>query len=123
MTIKPFVRACFVLFIVLSMLLSLALYGPGREARAAGTGSISGTVTGSEAGNPPLASIVVRAYDYSTGALISSVTTNAQGIYAIGSLAAGDYKVKFEGNNYHLAEYYDDKKNLVDGSLRQCCRA
>ena len=71
-------------------------------------GSISGTVTGSEEGNPGLAGIQVDAFT-SSGTYIESAITDSDGYYCFDSLYIGDYTLLFEGDVSHISEYYDDQ--------------
>ncbi|MEE8389556.1 MAG: carboxypeptidase regulatory-like domain-containing protein [Anaerolineae bacterium] len=72
-------------------------------------GVISGTVT-AEVSGTPLSNIDVTAYDAVTGNYMNSDSSDASGIYRIGGLAAGNYKLRFRDyNGVYLPEYYDDK--------------
>ena len=82
----------------------------------AALGSISGTVTGSESGNPALANVQVKVYD-SSNSQVGSVITDALGTYSVGGLASGSYKVYFVGNSTHRAEYHSDKSSLSSADL------
>ena len=75
-------------------------------------GTISGTVTGSESGNPALVGISVTVYDANYAQAADPVVTNASGVYTINELPAGTYYVYFAGDSTHYAEYYLDKSSL-----------
>ena len=81
-------------------------------------GSISGTVTGSEEGNPALGGITVTVYN-SSDQQVGSDATDENGNYEVGNLPTGNYKVHFGGNSNHLAEYYNDKSSLASADLVQ----
>lgn len=79
-------------------------------------GVFSGTVT-AEGSGTPLSNVNVRAYDAATGSSVSSNTTNASGVYRIGGLAAGSYKLRFTDNTgLYLQEYYNDKPDLASAN-------
>ena len=79
-------------------------------------GYISGTVSGSESGNPVLENIQVTVYN-SSNTEIGSGATDASGNYEVGNLPTGSYKVYFAGNANYLAEYYQDKGSLASATL------
>ena len=64
-------------------------------ATAANTGSISGKVS---AGNVGIPGVTVNIMNPANGAVVTSVTTGATGIYTASLLTPGSYKVKFLGN-------------------------
>ncbi|MGD9099759.1 MAG: carboxypeptidase regulatory-like domain-containing protein, partial [Anaerolineae bacterium] len=72
-------------------------------------GVISGVVTAEDSGLP-LSDVDVNLYEASTGNFIKDETTNASGVYRLGSLTTGSYKLSFrDGNEVYILEYYDDK--------------
>ncbi len=76
-------------------------------------GVVNGAVT-DEGSGAPLVSINVTVYNAATGNSISSDNTDAAGIYHIGGLATGGYKVRFVDNNgIYMTEYYNDKATLA----------
>ena len=75
-------------------------------------GNISGTVT-DESDDSPLTSIGIEVRDASTHDFITSGSTDTSGVYHIGGLIAGTYKLFFyHYSGDYLSEYYDDKPNL-----------
>jgi hypothetical protein len=80
----------------------------GIDAALSSGAAISGTVTDASSGKPvsdAYAEILDSSGDYVSGAF-----TNSNGVYEVGGLAAGDYKVEFgsgEGENY-LTQFYND---------------
>ena len=80
-------------------------------------GVITGTIT-AEGSGLPLENIDVNVYDAVTGAYIRDDDTDASGVYHIGSLTTGDYKLYFRDySGVHLNEYYDDKLDFADADL------
>ena len=81
----------------------------GISAKMVPAGKISGTVTNAAAA--PLAHVCVNALNAATGAVIRNASTNAQGQYTIGTLAAGSYKVQFVdcGQQGYNAQYYKNQ--------------
>ncbi len=76
-------------------------------------GVISGMVT-AEGSGAPLSNVSVTAYNATTGSSIGSNTTNAAGLYRIGSLATGNYKLRFRDNTgAYLTEFYNNKPDLA----------
>ena len=79
-------------------------------------GVFSGTVT-AEVGGAPLNNVSVAAYDAASGNSKGSNTTNASGVYRIGGLSAGNYKLRFTDNTgLYLREYYNDKLDLASAN-------
>ena len=79
-------------------------------------GVFSGTVT-AEVGGAPLNNVSVTAYDAASGNSKGSNTTDASGVYRIGGLAAGNYKLRFTDNTgLYLREYYNDKPDLASAN-------
>ncbi len=82
------------------------------NAELTAAGLISGTITGQDSGLP-LESIRTRVYDAATGDYVSGDYTDGSGVYLIGGLAAGNYKLRFtDYDGQYLEEYYDDKPDL-----------
>jgi 5-hydroxyisourate hydrolase-like protein (transthyretin family) len=82
------------------------------NAQLALAGVLRGTVT-AEGSGTPLSNINVRAYDASTGSQVGNNTTDASGIYRIGGLSPGTYKLRFQDNNgVYLTEYHNNKPDL-----------
>jgi hypothetical protein len=85
-----------------------------RDATIPLAARIDGTVT---AGGSPEAEVRVRAYD-STGAVVSSALTKADGTYSLGRLATGSYRVGF-GHPFGtdlVDEFYDDVATLAEAT-------
>ncbi len=80
----------------------------GIDAALSSGATLSGTVTDASSGKPvpgAYAEILDSSGDYVSGAI-----TDSDGVYEVGGLAAGDYKVEFasgEGESY-LRQFYDD---------------
>lgn len=104
---------------VLLLTLVTALFGAAEVSAqaAAGTGSISGTVT-DEAG-APVHGVCVGYYD-SDGSGLGSVGTGAGGGYSILDLAPDDYRLEFftcyRAELNLVDEYYDDKLDLASAT-------
>ncbi|HNT73872.1 MAG TPA: carboxypeptidase regulatory-like domain-containing protein [Anaerolineae bacterium] len=80
-------------------------------------GVLSGAVT-EEGSGAPLAGIQVRAYDAATNTSIASVATDAAGVYRLGGLANGAYKLRFrDSSGVYLTEYYDNQSSLSHADL------
>ncbi len=79
-------------------------------------GTISGTIFGSESGNPMISGIQVKVYS-SSDVEVGSATTNGSGAYSVGNLPTGSYKIWYGGNTTHLAEYYNDQASLGSANL------
>jgi hypothetical protein len=80
-------------------------------------GVISGVVT-AEGSGAPLGNVDVDVYEASSGDYVADDTTDASGVYHIGGLVAGDYKLRFRDiNEVYLTEYYDDKPSLDSADL------
>jgi hypothetical protein len=76
-------------------------------------GVISGTVT-DEGSGLPVGNINVTAYDAATGNYIRDDNTDSSGVYRLGGLAAGSYKLYFyDYGGVYLGEYYDDKPDFT----------
>lgn len=77
------------------------------------SGSITGTVT-SLTGNPlPNVEIRVYGYDGTTWLEAVRVWTNTVGLYTVGGLEAGAYRIRFwDWSNVYGYEYYDNAPNL-----------
>jgi len=73
---------------------------------SATAGTISGRVTGENAGVPAWVYVYSLASQYS---YVGSVHTDANGDYAVTDLAAGDYKVYFDPDADYLDEWYNDQ--------------
>ena len=78
-------------------------------------GRITGTIADVET-TAPIPGINVALYD-SSGTYVSTAQTDSQGVYAIGTLAPGTYKVQFtrsdsNGNSYG-PQYYNAKSTLA----------
>lgn len=82
-------------------------------AQAAGTGAISGKVT--EGGGLGVPNIDVCALVASNGEIGGCTRTEGGGVYTIGSLTAGSYKVEFfpERASGYLREYWNNKRSLA----------
>ena len=84
------------------------------NAGAAGTGSISGTVT--DASDAPVGGVCARAYDAAGDGLnyVGDTTTDSDGNYTIGELATGDYRIRFTpcGGNV-LREWFEDAETFA----------
>ena len=88
---------------------------PPGNARAAGTGQITGTVTAA-AGGALLQSVSVYAYTSKTAALYDYAAydyTGADGKYALTGLADGSYYLRFEKTDY-LTSYYNGRASLAE---------
>ncbi len=66
-------------------------------------GAISGTVRGSESGTPVLANVEVKVYNGSDVQVGSTATTDSGGLYSIGTIPSGTYRVHFGGDSTHPA--------------------
>ncbi|MDY7078280.1 MAG: carboxypeptidase regulatory-like domain-containing protein [Chloroflexota bacterium] len=78
-------------------------------------GIISGTVT-AEGSGTPLSDIDVDVYDATTSNWIGDDDSDSSGLYRIGGLAAGNYKLRFRDNNgIYLTEYHENKPDLDSG--------
>jgi hypothetical protein len=76
-------------------------------------GSISGSVSDASS-HDPLAGIEVCAYPIATGGSICA-ETNLEGGYAIGSLASGQYRVGFRGQEQsYVTQYFDHEMRWAD---------
>ncbi len=88
----------------------------GIDAQLAPGAAISGTLTGSD--GQPLPSAFVRAYVHDasndTWDLAGSASTQNDGSYTVGGLAAGTYRLEFTDDyrGSHLSEYYENAKSL-----------
>jgi hypothetical protein len=82
----------------------------------AGTGQITGQVTGPD-GTTPLPGITVTAYQQTgpfSWVVAGSATSSATGTYAIGSLSTGIYRARFrDTSGDHVEEFYDDKPSFT----------
>ncbi len=81
-------------------------------------GSINGTVTSQNTGDP-LQDICVTVYDTAFG-WIADGFTDPLGAYSIGALPAGDYKVEFRdcsGSDAHIGEWYNDEADFDNADL------
>lgn len=79
------------------------------------TGQITGLVTGPN-GSTPLNGMRVTAYrqsGVSSWTVAGTATTNSSGTYAIGSLATGIYRARFEDlAGVYVSEYYNNKTSF-----------
>jgi hypothetical protein len=94
---------------------SVTLVAPGSvtgiDASLVKGGSITGTVTAKETG-AAVQGVSVVAYN-AAGSVVSSGSTDSTGAYRIPGLAAGDYKLNFDGNyTGYLDQWYDNKADL-----------
>jgi hypothetical protein len=77
-------------------------------------GFISGTVTDGDTGDPiPLASVSVRDLDNN---VVNSASTDAAGVYKVGGLASGGYRVRFSKYGY-LTEYYNNQPDFDNAAV------
>jgi hypothetical protein len=91
----------------------------GIHASLAAAGRITGTVTGPD-GSSPLEDIDVSVYYwYNNGdgsgywRSLASTSTNSNGSYSLGGLAAGTYRVGFDDyNGNYLTEYYNNVSSV-----------
>jgi hypothetical protein len=98
---------------LLALLLGcLALLAAAPGAFAAGTDSISGTVTEINS-KLPLTGVEVTVYSTETGSFAGVAITEAFGKYKVKNLAAGNYKVEFSGAAFNT-RYYNQKLSLVE---------
>ena len=81
------VGAAFLLAFVL-----LLAYGNSAYAGSP-TGSISGTIT-KDSGGTPVQDAVIFVTDFTTGTVVGNATSSAIGVYSVGSLDAGTYRVQ-----------------------------
>jgi hypothetical protein len=100
--------------VVAAVVLSLALMPDASGVRAESVGSISGSVK-SDSGEP-LAGICIGVYDIS-GAPVGWASTDAGGVYRVGRLSDGDYKVSFDCSLAYFSEWYDDKPTFETANL------
>lgn len=90
----------------------------GIDAALGVAAKISGTVTGPD-GFSPLGDIEVIAWRWeeSYWDWINSEYTGADGLYTIGGLAAGTYRVEFrDGNGNYVSQVYDQAPDLESGT-------
>lgn len=78
----------------------------GIDAVLVKKGGITGKVSDGASGSG-LAGITVEVYDYATGKLTTTTTTDSSGLFLIAYLPDNRYKVKFSGKDY-LSHYYID---------------
>lgn len=79
------------------------------NANLAEAGLVSGTVTGGDPAEPVFDTIVeIGHWEGGDFYYDSYGWTDEFGAYSIGGLAAGEYYVRFSGNDQYLAEWYDD---------------
>jgi len=85
----------------------------GINAAMVTEGQITGTVTDS-ATQAPLAGICVDVFD-SSGSILGSVSTDANGVYTSPRLAVGSYRVGFFncGASTYASQYYNDQATLA----------
>lgn len=76
-------------------------------------GKISGTVTAAGGGGIANLRICAEPFDYEHGTY-GCGTTNSGGEYIIPNLAAGSYKVKFNGGLDYVGQYYDGQESRED---------
>jgi hypothetical protein len=79
----------------------LAAFSPSLIAQTAGTGALTGTVTDSSGAVVPGATVTATSAD--TGQA-RTATTGADGVYTIGILQPGNYRVKFEAAGFKGVE-------------------
>jgi hypothetical protein len=79
----------------------LAAFSPSLMAQTAGTGALTGTVTDSSGAVVPGATVTATSAD--TGQA-RTATTGADGVYTIGILPPGNYRVKFEAAGFKGVE-------------------
>ena len=87
------------------------------DASLALASKISGMVTGPD-GTTALEDIHVVAYSWNSEGWwdwIQSANTDAAGEYEIGGLAAGTYRVRFDGSDYYQGQVYSGAANLEEG--------
>ena len=89
---------------------------PNIDAQLALGGSISGRV--SDSSDDPLEDVCVKAFD-SRGINTGFDRTDSTGLYEVGALATGDYRLRFFdcGSNSIFAEFYDDKADLASADV------
>lgn len=85
----------------------IALVTTARIARAQPTGSVDGTVTGSDT-HLPIGGCSVEVYDLGDVQVGSNIT-NPAGYYLVSGLAAGTYRVKYIPPAGHVNEWYSNK--------------
>ncbi|MBN2005887.1 MAG: carboxypeptidase regulatory-like domain-containing protein [Anaerolineae bacterium] len=84
------------------------------NAQLAAGGAINGAVTAAGSGTP-LENVNVTAYDASSGGYIREANTGPDGIYKLGGLASGTYKLRFRDNlGRYASEYYDNKREFYE---------
>jgi Carboxypeptidase regulatory-like domain len=83
----------------------------GIDAALQPSGQVSGTVTDASTG-AALEQVGVTVYN-GEGNAVGSGTTDASGKYAVTGLAAGSYKVEFDGRSLnYLSQFYNDRASL-----------
>lgn len=87
----------------------------GQDAGLAPASHLTGTVTGPEGEALDGARVVVHRQATAGGATswdeVASVTTNTSGVYDVGGLPAGSYRLAFQGTGYAV-EYWNDMPTL-----------
>jgi len=81
----------------------------GVDAVLLRAGSVSGVVT--DSAGDPISGVVVYVYDesyYSVG----SATTDSAGLYSVGGLASGEYRVEFISYRRVLTEWFQDQPDF-----------
>ncbi len=104
--------------LLVATLLAVALvaFSPG-VARAATTGSISGTVRDQSANGLGGIEVAVYPQSYTGGPATGTAWTASDGTYTIGGLAAGSYWVEFYDSTGTYASQIYDLHNLGGGSM------
>ncbi len=90
--------------------------GMTREINATLTaaGFITGLVTDEDTGDPlPFVSVSVRDLDNN---FVNSASTDATGVYKVGGLAGGGYKVRFSNFGY-VTEYYSNQPDFDNAAV------
>jgi protocatechuate 3,4-dioxygenase beta subunit len=101
--------------------LSLAMLAPNAAqdpapAQAAGTGTITGTVT-SSAGDRPIPNATIRVVQWVGGlGRQSAARTDAQGAFALKNLVAGSYEITAQAEGHVTMRY--GQRSLTDGARR-----
>ena len=85
------------LLAALPIIAMLAFFAAIGTANAESPGAISGTVTESGTGDS-IPGVAVFVNNFETGAAAGSTVTSGDGTYLVGNLAAGKYRVKFDGS-------------------------
>ncbi|WP_214058516.1 carboxypeptidase-like regulatory domain-containing protein [Nocardioides aquaticus] len=98
---------------MLAFLSAFAVVATNSAAVAADSATIAGTLTRTSGAGSPSTTVAVTRPD---GTMVASTSTAGDGTYSVGSLPAGDYRLKFTGTGL-ITQWYGGGEDIASGTI------